>query len=142
MSRVQVVLPMETVDQSDQEENKIDYFSKIMSFPIILMKIFGLFHHKNDKIYMKIYCIIVLIILWFNFIRLLFNFDSKLALTEIFTFKLLNVLWYFFNAKTQTILLTKRLFTSCEQKLINDFNKLFRQTTTRLRKEIYLIFTK
>ena len=87
MTRIQVIGPIKTENQSDQEEDKIDCFSKIMSFPIILMKIFGLFHHKNDKIYMKIYCIIVLIILWFNFIRLFFNFDSKLALTGIFAFK-------------------------------------------------------
>jgi hypothetical protein len=49
--------------------------SKIMPFKIILMRILGLFHKKNDTYLLKAYPMFILILLWLNCLRFLTNFN-------------------------------------------------------------------
>ena len=106
-------------------ENKNDYYSKIVRLPIFLMKVSGLFHQKKDKIYLKTYCGFVLMILWFNFIRLLFIFENNERLTGDLAFKVAAVTWHLLCAITQTVLFIYRFYTSKEEKMINEINLLF-----------------
>ena len=145
-SRVDCANIVQTKDKSIEKKNTDDYFHKIMHLPIILMKLFGVFHHKKDKMFMKVYCIFVLVILWFNFIRLFFNFKGKIELTGNFVYKITNILWYFRCASTQTVLFINRSCNSKEEKMIKQLNLLFEYHDNNhkqlkcLRKKINLIF--
>ena len=146
INRVEPEIPNVPEIDLNQFENEKDHFGTIMRFPFILMKIFGQFHRKKDKIYMKIYCVFVLILMWFYFIQLCFIFEDNLTFTGNFVYKIITFLGSFFLVTISTILFINRFFSSKEEKLINDFNQVYEYHVKKdyqvafLQKRINFIF--
>ena len=146
INRVEAEIPNGTKIDLNQFENEKDHYATIMRFPFILMKIFGQFHRKKDNIYMKIYCVFVLILNWFSFIRICFIFEDNLTFTGNFAYKIINFLIFFLLSVMSTIFFINRHFNSNEEKLISDFNQVYEYHVNidyqiaYLRKRINFIF--
>ncbi|RNA34038.1 hypothetical protein BpHYR1_005516 [Brachionus plicatilis] len=50
-------------------------YCNIMKYPLVLMRIVGLFHRKSDKWFLKVYPLLICIILWLSFARLFSLFE-------------------------------------------------------------------
>ena len=116
------------------------FYSDIMKYPIILMKIFGIHHDKRGSLIQKIYCVIVLVILWLNSIKTLSSFEIFYGKNSKFTANFVSKTGFFISSLTSalniTILYLNNDITRRENKFINELNDLFEYNSKNLNKKI------
>lgn len=130
------VKPITTVENAPnfKEEGENIRLSKpkhematIMKFFLITMRLFGFHHEKSDKLILKIYPSIVLILLWANFIKMFSTFNIFYSEDEPFSadlvLKIVTLIWIFECSCNATIIFINESFTSREPKLIEKINE-------------------
>ena len=105
--------------------------TKIMKYGNFVMRAFGFYHCKSDKLILKVYPIITLIIVWFNTIRTIscFNFfynESESFSAEL-AIKIVSILWLFSCSINITIIFINQLINSREEELIKSINSLLKE---------------
>ena len=82
--------------------------TKIMKYGNLIMRIFGFYHHKSDKLILKVYPIIALTIIWFDTIKSLWCFNvlnnESETISAEFALKVSMVLWVFSCSISITII--------------------------------------
>ena len=139
---------VDDIEVNEREEKRdTDKIPKCyqLKYPIMLLRIFGLYHRKSDHIALKIYTIILCLIDWSNLARLLLsysaseNLSAKVFLRIIFTDWLLGVscssTLIFINQEISDRYdsFMRHLFSLFEKKVVCIREKV-------LRKHIYIIY--
>ena len=76
------------------------FYFNIMKNPIILMKIFGIYHDKRGSLIHKIYCVIVLVMLWLNSIKILSSIEIFYGKNTKFTANFVSKTGFFISNLT------------------------------------------
>ena len=125
--------------------------TQIMKYPLIAMRIVGLYHRKTDGFFLKVYSLFCLTLTWINFVRLGFNFNIFYGQTEDFLsadfiMKVCIQLFCFQAAANSTVLYINHEMDTREKKFLNKLNVLIQydenaeKTTKKLKKKIAIIF--
>jgi hypothetical protein len=125
------VKPITTIENApnfnDEDENQRlskpkHEMATIMKFFLITMRLFGFHHEKSDKLIFKTYSIIILSVLWINFIKMFSTFNIFYSEDEPFSadlvLKIITLVWIFECSCNATIIYINESFASREPKLI------------------------
>ena len=65
---------MAKISDKIRSEEKLIYYDQLMKYPLIFLRISGLYHERTDRFVFKAYCSCILLILSFNTIWYSLNF--------------------------------------------------------------------
>lgn len=125
-----------------------EVYCDIMKYPIILMRIFGLYHKKKDNWYLKGYSLFIIIILWFSFARFFSLFDfwhgKYESLSAQLVYKIIIILWSFANVMNGTLFFINQEKNSRENQLIIDISFYLHKYSNKklklLKNKIFIYF--
>jgi hypothetical protein len=117
--------------QNSTRENFEVINSRIMRHPNIFLRIFGFYHEKSDKIFVKAYCIFIISIIWLNSLRYIFSLNFIYGHNDdVFSVEFLYKVIYITSpplfATYSTIIFINQEFNDREKKLSNELNSLFK----------------
>ena len=120
---------MPAVDIAEPPKFKFDVVNtKIMKYANSIMRIFGFYHHKSDRLILKVYPIFVLFIMWFNTLRCFSSFNFFYNQSEPFSaelvLKIVTILWLFSCSANTTVIYINQAFSCREAELIKTINTL------------------
>ena len=114
---------------------------ELIRWPIVLMRILGLYHHRQDKIIFKLHPIICGSLLWFLFFK---TFQAVIAYREpfgmIFVIKLILVASLFLTSINVTLIFFNHELKSKENRLYQNYFDLFGMTknSSKIKKKLTL----
>lgn len=119
-----------------------------MKYPLLLMRVLGLYHHSGDKWYSKIYPLLVILFLWGGFGRFIslfeFWYGRVESSTAILMYKIITSLWCFIAAFNGSIFFINQEINSRQNKLIEELSVFLELYSNRnikkLKKRIYVYF--
>ena len=108
--------------------------SSIMRHPKILLRIFGFYHEKTDKIIVKAYCLFIISLLWINSLKYLFSLNIIYGhhedfLSVEFLYKVIYIINPALFATYSLIIFINQEFNNREKKLLNELNSLFQHVS-------------
>ena len=123
-------------------------YCEIMRYPIILMRIFGLYHKNKDRWYVKAYSLFIITIMWLSFARLFSLFDfwfgKHESLSAQLVYKIIFILWCFANVMNGTLFFINQEKNSRENQLILEISFYLDSYSNKklrfLKKKIFLYF--
>ena len=116
-------------DEVKNQETSI-YYDQLMKYPLIFLKITGLYHEKTDKFVFKVYSSFILVILCFNTIWYSLNFINNTypILSDTTVLIIVLTVWFlkiFIENLIFFILMTKQNYI---QKLVLDLESLIKRS--------------
>jgi hypothetical protein len=113
-----------------KEKRRIpDSYGKLMRFPLLLMRLIGLYHHKSDKLLVKLYSIIIILLMWCFFIKTIIVIDKKdLNNSGELAVKLVFLTCMLSTSVNATLIYINQESEKKEKKLIKQFNSLLKIT--------------
>lgn len=122
-------LNLEEEKKPEDEETVKDYYNDIMKIPIWILRGLGLYHKKSDNIIIKAYCLLINVILWFTFLKMLTVFDFVKGKSESLSAKLFMkicfTIWSFICAILSTMIFLNQEFKNREKDLETQINLLY-----------------
>ncbi|RNA05024.1 odorant gustatory chemosensory receptor 122-like protein [Brachionus plicatilis] len=118
------IFHQESVDL-DMNSSSFRAYNDIMKYPLLLMRLLGLYHQKKDGWFLKAYPLAVIIFLLVGLGRFLSLFEfwyGKKESTADLIYKIITTLWCFIAVITGTIFFINQEFNSRDNKLVEDLS--------------------
>lgn len=138
-SVVQFNLDMNSMDD-------LDFECDVLKYPNKFMRVFGLYHTKQDNIVFKIYALALCVIDWTNFFRLFTVYKSSESLSAELVLKMVTHIWFFICAFLATIIFINQEVNSRQPHLMKNLTWVMSSKEAvcnkkRLRVIIYTIYS-
>jgi hypothetical protein len=133
-------------DETSNNGNGLEYscdLNRLFKFQIIVLRIFGLYYHPNDRFMWKIYSALMVILLWFNSFKFAYTFNffhSKADTFNIdFVLKLVGFLWLTCCSINATILFSIQRNKAKMSEFCLNYEEIFNKYQENAKKEARLI---
>lgn len=108
--------------QSEKDDTDV-ILTQILKYPLVLMRIFGLYHKKTDRLICKIYSFCLIAILWVYFGLYLTNFNRIHKLSASLFLVIMTSAWLLSVILISTILFFNQEFDSRQPQLVKELTK-------------------
>lgn len=117
----------------------------LLKFPNILLRIFGLYHRKSDRIVFKIYACTICFINWFNFARMFSVYTISENLSADLVLKIIITFWLFICSFNSSIIFINEELEDRERNLLRNLHSIFELKICTIRQKrleiiIYIIY--
>ena len=131
------------LSKGKEKFKKINAYEKLMRFPIFLMRIIGLYHHKSDSLLIKLYTIIIISLMWCFFIKTIIVIDKKDLDSGELAVKLVFLTCMLSTSANATLIYINQECENKEKCLIKQFNNLLKITENghKIKKKLSLRLT-
>jgi hypothetical protein len=133
---------------ADNCDGKSDIYRRITKYPVVFMRLIGLYHKQSDNCFQKIYSLFILLVAWINSPRFMSGFEVFRGKSEPFSadfvLKVSVTAWCFLIPINSTIIYLNQKRASREEALITSLNKLLEfkgLDVKQLKQAINTIFT-
>jgi hypothetical protein len=120
--------------------NMSNIYEDVIAYPRVLMRLFGIYHDKNDKIVIKMYSILVLLSQWFLFCKFFTVFKKNETFSGELVLKIVTLLWMLVVILDGCFLFINQEMITKENNLVNHFLDLlhFVKDKYKMKKTIRL----
>ena len=137
-------------DESRKELEKFQCLESLpecllLKYPNILLRVFGLYHRKSDKLILKAYPVLMCFVDWFNFARMFWLYEISESLSAELVLKIITTFWLFICSFCASILFFNQEKSDREPKLLGNIFSIFELELMycrqkKLRNLIYFIY--
>jgi hypothetical protein len=116
------------LSKRNNKRKTIDAYGKLMRFPLLFMRIIGLYHHKSDSFLLKLYSIIIISCMWCFFIKTIIVIEKKDLNSGQLAVKLVFLTCMLSTSANATLIYVNQESENKEKYLIKQYNNLLKIT--------------
>ena len=109
---------------------------ELLNLNFWFLRIFGSYHKVNDHLAFKFYCILTILLLWYNSIKAIFSFNFTWGNADEFgsvlVLKMITFIWYFACAITSSIF----FFIQSRKSKINKFEQIYEEIFIQYEEDV------